>query len=219
MKKPILIYCGGGNERFVKIALDVGFKYGAQLPDTIYGDLYFADQNWKNPKRDLYMRYLEKYSPKMATVLDFEHLDQKKDVLSWAEEASQFVENVLLVPKVSGTIKYLPKYINGKRVILAYSVPTRYGKTDVSIDEFAGWPMHLLGGTPKKQIHLWKNISRIADVVSIDGNYFRYKAVRFCEYWVAPGKWVPDGYKNKIDACYICFEKSCANIMSYWEGV
>lgn len=44
-----LIYCGGGNKRFHEIATRYGFLYGVQLPDTVYGELHFADQNWKKP--------------------------------------------------------------------------------------------------------------------------------------------------------------------------
>ena len=51
-----LIYCGGGNAKFAQIAIDAGFLYGAQLPSTVYHPLHFADQNWKRPDREKYMK-------------------------------------------------------------------------------------------------------------------------------------------------------------------
>ena len=48
---PVLICCIGGNPRWYKITVEEGFKPGAQLPWTIYGPLYFADQDWKKPDR------------------------------------------------------------------------------------------------------------------------------------------------------------------------
>jgi hypothetical protein len=42
-----IIFCAGGNRRFAEIAKNAGFLLGAQLPDTIYFPIQFADQNWK----------------------------------------------------------------------------------------------------------------------------------------------------------------------------
>ena len=74
MASPTLIYCGGGNSRFYDIATAAGFKYGSRLPDTIYGPLYFADQDWKQPNRDKYMAGLAEHKPYMASVLDLERV-------------------------------------------------------------------------------------------------------------------------------------------------
>ena len=217
--KPILIYSGGGNPRFYKIAINTGFEYGAQLPDTLYGQLFFADQNWKNPNRKTYMTCLEKYKPTMATVLDLEKEDQFDEVLNWAEEASQYVDIVQIIPKIRGVIKKIPRKINGKNIILGYSVPTKYGKTDVPLKEFHNWDIHLLGGSPSKQFEVWRELKDKANVFSIDGNYYRMKATRFCEYYGMDYKWHPDGNENIIDAHYIVFKKSCENINMLWENI
>ena len=74
-----LIYCAAGNRRFAEIATSHGFRYGAQLPGTVYTDvapLYFADQDWKEPNRDKYMSALAQHRPHMATVLDWEREEQ-----------------------------------------------------------------------------------------------------------------------------------------------
>src|SRR5258706_14946240 len=88
---PTLIYCADGNRRFAEIAIRHGFTYGAQLPNTIYFDPQFVDQDWQHPDYDAYMACLEKYRPALASVLDFESPDQLAEVLKWATTAAQFV--------------------------------------------------------------------------------------------------------------------------------
>lgn len=88
---PVLIYCADGNRRFAEIAIRNGYMYGAQLPNTVYFDPYFVDQDWRKPNRIRYMIALAQHRPALATVLDWEREDQLPEVLDWAEEASQYV--------------------------------------------------------------------------------------------------------------------------------
>jgi len=221
-----LIYCADGNKDLAQIAIDAGFKYGARLPGTVHHPIYFADQNWKNPDRERYMAELAKHRPAMATVLDWEQPEQLNKVLDWAEEAAQYVEYVLIIPKVLGGIKTLPRRINGTDVILAYSVPTRYGGTFVPVWEFGGWPVHLLGGSPHKQMEM----AHYLNVVSVDGNYHQSMAVRYCQFWVpgtatyASNRWWPtlkeanDGVPwEGENAHHEAFSRSCYNIMEAWK--
>jgi hypothetical protein len=212
-----LIYSGGGNKRFLEIALYHGYKYGAQIPETIYENLFFADQNWKKPNKNAYINGLKRHEPHMATVLDLERENQFDEVMQWAEEISEIVDKVLIIPKVSNLISKIPKLINGKEIILAFSVPTKYGKTNVDILEFSGWRIHLLGGSPHSQLDYYQQFKQIAEVYSADGNYFRKLAVRFCKYWVEPGKWIQDNHQTRNDAHYECFSKSCENIKACWD--
>jgi hypothetical protein len=224
MATPTLIYCGGGNPRFYEIATAAGFKYGAQLPDTIYGPLYFADQDWKKPDRDRYMSALAEHRPHMASVLDLEREDQLSEVLEWAEEAAAFVDVVMIIPKVCGIISRLPSSIAGATIRLGYSVPTKHGGTFVPSWEFRGWPVHLLGGSPHKQ----RELSLYFGTVSVDGNMFQKMAVRFCAFYEANSKkyrrghWPTlceaDGKKWGDDAPYEAFRRSCENIISMWSS-
>jgi len=190
---PDLIYCADGNPRFAQIAIDAGFRYGARLPGTTYHPLYFADQDWKNPDRRTYMAELAAHKPHMATVLDLEREEQLPDVLAWAEEAAQFVEVVVIVPKLFDAIAHLPRAIGGAEVRLGYSVPTRYGGTFVPTWEFAGRPVHLLGGSPHRQMEMCHYL----DVRSVDGNMMNKMAARHCQFWVpgtaryADNRWWP----------------------------
>jgi hypothetical protein len=219
-----LIYCGGGNKRFYEIATEAGFKYGARLPETVYGPLDFADQEWRDPNRAGYMAAVAAHKPNMASVIDWEHDDQLPDVLSWAEEIAQWVQVVMIIPKVIGGIARLPRVIGGKPVRLGYSVPTAYAGTPVPTWEFAGWPVHLLGGSPHAQMAL----AHYMDVRSVDGNMHQKLATSWCMFWVpgtaryASNRWWPtlreaDGERWEGDGPYEAFRRSCDHIAAAWR--
>jgi hypothetical protein len=225
MDTPELIYCADGNPRFAKIAIEAGFRYGARLPaHGLAFPIYFADQDWKHPDRVRYMAALAKHKPYMASVLDWERADQLPEVLGWAEEAAHIVEVVVVVPKVHQGIVLLPARIGGKEVRLGYSVPTAYGGTDLFLSEFVGWPVHLLGGSPKKQIEL----SRYLDVRSVDGNMHHKMACRYgafftvkrlhCRNYPWPTLKEADGQAWGKDVIYEAFRRSCVNIWDAWHG-
>lgn len=222
-----IIYCAGGNPIFADVAITAGFRYGSRLPETVYGDLYFADQDWRTPNRAAYMAALAYHRPKLATVLDFENLSQLTDVLGWSEDAAQFVDEVIIIPKISGGIEKLPKRIGGKPVRLGYSVPTKHGGTSVPVWEFSGWPVHLLGGSPQAQMKL----RHYFDTRSADGNMAQKMATQFCAFF-DPRRSTRRGYwptltdydgtswrdgEPDADAHVEAFRRSCANIMAMWR--
>jgi GNAT superfamily N-acetyltransferase len=213
---PELIYCAARQKVYAGIAIAHGYTYGAQLPHRVYYPPQFADQDWKRPDFNAYMRALEIHCPRMATVLDWEHEDQLPDVLRWAEAAAQFVtETIIIIPKVMGGIDRLPRTIGGREVRLGYSVPTAFGATAIPSWEFAGWPVHLLGGQPHNQ----HDLARYMDVRSADGNYAQFKANRFVETFSALHKWVTlrDVYERiEWDATAAAWELSCINIRAMW---
>lgn len=220
---PELIYCAAGNARFAQIAIDAGFTYGAQMPAKTFFPPEFVDQDWKKPDRDAYMAALATHRPRMATVLDWERDEQLPEVLMWAEEAAQYIETVIIIPKVMNGVSRLPRAIGGADVRLGYSVPTSYGGTELPIWQFTGWPVHLLGGSPQKQMEL----ARYLNVHSVDGNMHMKLASQFCAYWQpgtarhAKNRYWPQlqemgrGRANN-DAPYLAFELSCAAIMKAW---
>jgi len=217
--RPELIFCAAGNRQYTEFAIASGFRYGARLPSRVYYPIWFADQNWRRPDRSGYMRALEAHRPYMATVLDWEQPDQLPEVLDWAEEASQWTDAVLIVPKVIGAIERLPRSINARPLVLAYSVPTRYGASPLPLWELAGWPVHLLGGSPMQQMHVYLHLRPITDVISADGNMLltssRYgvffDASRNC--WATRDPRIPIG----PDLCYRAFERSCQEIVRAWD--
>lgn len=213
---PDLIYCAAGNVRYGQIAIDAGFRYGAQLPRKLHHAPYFVDQDWKKPRRDKYMAALAQWRPYMATVLDLEEPEQLEEVLDWAEEAAQYVSEVVVIPKYSGAVAQLPRVIGGAAVRLGYSVPTRYGGTTVPLWEFYGWPVHLLGGDVKAHLKL----THYLDVRSVDGNIAQKVAHHGMTFdgvrWVTLEKYLGGHYEGK-DMTYTAFEISCRNIVKAWE--
>lgn len=205
-----------------------GFRYGAQLPGTVYGPLHFADQDWRRPNRAAYMAALARHRPAMATVLDWEREEQLGEVLSWAEEAASHVARVLLIPKVIGGIGRLPGRVGGADVVLGYSVPSRYGGTDLPLWEFAGRPVHLLGGSPAQQMQAWAHLAPMAEVVSADGNYAGKLALAACQFYsprpvagASNRRWPTlaeaDGRRWEGNGPCEAFRRSCDSIMAEWR--
>lgn len=236
-----IIYCAGGNPTFYKLADAAGYLYGAQLPDTIYGPLHFADQDWKNPNRAKYMAELSEHQPNLASVLDWEQPEQLDEVLGWAEDAARFVKEVMIIPKVIGGIALLEKVIGPTRKIgnrpirLGYSVPTPFGGTEVPSWEFGTWPVHLLGGSPQEQFRKYYYFN----TVSVDGNMISKMATGstrsgIVSVWQSSrrkykkGHFVPlDEYRwtefrlpaVTEDAPDVAFGYSCENVMAMWKKV
>ena len=218
-----LVYCASGNPRLAEIAIEEGWLYGYRAPGSAAFQPYFMDQDWKSPDREKYMKALEKYRPWMATVLDLEREDQLQEVLDWAEEAAQWTEMVIIIPKVHGVISKLPTSIGGKPIRLGYSVPTRYGGTDVPLSEFANWPhgVHLLGGAPNKQLQIADQI----DVRSVDTNYHAKVAAWGQFFTLEPDSGGRARHWPKFREVGIEFERpmyeafrvSCMNIYHAWN--
>lgn len=246
MAAPDLIYCAGKNKRCDEIAKSYGFGLGARLPDTtIYFPPYFIDQDWQRAKtepgyRDRYIAILAEYKPHIATVLDWETSEQLPEILDWAREAAQYVNVIVIIPKVIGGINCLPRRINEKEVRLGYSVQTGFAGTLVPTREFLGWPVHLLGGSPHKQMSLAEVGKRLVfardterlNVVSVDGNMHLKMATTRGALWYPDKRKYPKGHwptlstvdgsrwgdgSNKADAPYEAFRRSCENIMKAWQ--
>jgi hypothetical protein len=220
---PRLIFCADGNSGHAGVAVAAGWLYGARLPAKGLAPhpLAFADQDWKRPDRAKYMACLARHRPSLATVLDWEHPEQLPEVFSWAEEAAQYVaEAVLVIPKVPGGVPSIPGRIGGKEVWLAYSVPTSYGGSPLGLWEFAGRPVHLLGGSPQKQREIWSYLRGIADVRSLDNNMVKKMATGRCCYWTrhttGHGHWQPIARAVEHNAPDECLKRSLVAIGEAW---
>ena len=165
-KSPEVIYCASSSSSIPYLSKSLGFKSGVQLPDTVYSRLDFADQDWKKPQKERYIKSIKEHRPTKATVLDATSKSRLKEALEWAEEIAPYVEEIIVIPKYSGAIQQVPEFIKGKKVLLGYSVPTTYGSTDVPLKDFGDRPVHLLGGQPHTQMDL----ARKLNVESVDFN-------------------------------------------------
>ena len=214
-----MIYCADGNPKFAAAAVEAGFLYGARLPGTVYQRVYFADQQWKYPDRAAYMRALAKHRPEVATVLDWADEAQWSEVWSWAVEAAQYVRQVVIIPKVPGLVATVPWRVGGADVVLGFSVPTSYGGTTCGLWEFGRRPVHLLGGSPHRQMEL----ARYLNVISTDGNMAHQQA-HHCRFWsptrTLKGHWVQlaeAGDVRHAGANLESFRRSCVHILDAWR--
>jgi len=99
------------------------------------------------------------------------------------------VQRLVLIPKVPGLVRVIPERIGSTEILLGYSVPTRYGGSPIGLWELGRRPVHLLGGSPQRQLEL----SQYLNVVSVDGNMAHLQAHR-CRFWSrkpkSKGHWV-----------------------------
>ena len=215
MEIPNLIYCTHRNKRYSQIAIDNGYLFGARLPSKNHFPLYFADQDFKLPNRERYINAVRKEKPNMATVLDLDNPDKFNEVMDWAEEIAEHVQDIIIIPKCDDVIRKIPYQIYGKRVVLGYSVPTSYGRSAIPIDCFNGREVHLLGGSPMTQMDIFVKASGLK-IISADGNYLSYIS-KFGAYLDRFGR---QRYITKeCDAIYTAFKLSCENTMKLWNGL
>ena len=221
-----IIYSSGGNARFAEIAIDAGMHTGSQLPETVYYKPYFVDQDWKNPNLERYTAECERFQPYLATVLDWTHDVKFSDVMNWCEAIAPHAKELIIIPKVPGTVAQIPAVVCDKPVRLGYSVPTRFAGTTVSIGEFGNRPVHLLGGSPERQMELTSRLN----VVSVDINYTQKLASQQCAYWTPQSPFKSkanyfvtlkesDGGWMERDATYEAFRRSCHNVMQAWRNL
>lgn len=218
-----LVYSSGGNPRFAEIAIDAGMLPGACASDKVYWKPYFMDQDYKNPNLDQYEATISKYKPYMATVIDWQHHVPKVTVWEWCEAIAPHVEELIIIPKIPGTIKDIPDTLFNRPVRLGYSIPSSYGGTPNSLGEFASRPVHLLGGSPEKQLQLAQKLN----VASVDNNYIQQRA-NSGAYWSpkhpykSRNQWFvtlseSDGGWHGENANEEAFRRSCHNVMQAWR--
>lgn len=231
-----VIFCAGNNARFGDAACDAGLLPGTRDCDKITHRPYFMDQNWEAPDFDAYEAVLTKHRPHVATVLDWERRAQLPEVMRWAEMAACYAQVVVIIPKVIGGVAQLPHTINGKPVRIGYSVPTSHagpydqerGGVIVPLSEFQAWDgpggVHLLGGSPQAQIHIYK---QLGNVRSVDGNMILERS-HACQYFAWPpmnkagNRWFPKlaeagGAAYTRDANLEAFRRSCASVLAAWR--
>ena len=133
-------------------------------------------------------------------------ISELDSILREAEELEKYADHVIIVPKDKKLIGNLDKLIPEK-YLLGYSVPTKYGGTEIPPSEFSR-PTHLLGGRPDTQ----RNLAGEINVYSFDCNRFTLDA-SFGDYFVGT-KFVPHpigGYDN-------CITDSIKKINEIWKN-
>jgi hypothetical protein len=178
------------------LAVKLGWLYGFQSSSKPCAGVnhlkahypQFIDNDYFQYNHDIHLAKVKQWKPKYATVRDVMSEAQcdaagiayydLKQILLWADELAEYAENVIVIPKYD-CLDQIPDHF-----ILGYSVPTTHGGTPMDIQMFQGWRVHLLGGSPQKQIAYWQQIPD--SVVSLDNNYI-LKMARFAQFWTTKG--------------------------------
>jgi hypothetical protein len=137
---------------------------------------------------------------------DVECRNDLEKTIDQADELAQYCWKVIIVPKARTFAATLNEIIPA-RFILGYSVPTRYGGTQISPRRFRR-PVHLLGGRPDVQ----RTMAALMPVFSVDCNRFTLDA-RFGDYF--------DGERfrpHPVGGYSRCIRDSIKNINSLWHG-
>lgn len=180
----------------------------------------FIDNNYFNFDWERHLAAIKLHRPKYCTVMDVMTKEQCQEsgvvfhqydqIIEWAEELSQYSENVIVIPKYDCISKIPEKFM------LGYSVPTSHGGTPLPIQAFAGRRVHLLGGSPNKQIQFFERIPE--SVVSLDNNYI----LKIANFGVA---WCPDGKQRSLtelgfgllnNPLYVALAISLGNFAGYF---
>lgn len=207
IKLPLLFYCAdGGRNKFSNIAKQhnyyLGFKSNEANPNN---SVMFIDNDWKQYNHTKHLETVKKYKPLLATIKDLETIEDYEYIKTNIQEFSKYCGRLLIIPKLEVPLDIQENYW------IAFSVPSRYGKTTLPIEYFRSLnkPIHLLGGSPKKQ---YKYASELDNVVSIDGNYMMLSSKYGSICSVNKSE-----YKDTL-GMYNSFEQSLINIKQFYEN-
>jgi hypothetical protein len=128
--------------------------------------------------------------PSITTVRDWDKHTTQSEVLGWAEDAAQWVDVLIVIPKIQKTVHLIPHTIGGKPVVLGYPTGASGGRDRVDRREYEHRPVHLLGGSPQAQLHIRRTSG--LNVISADCNMIGERA-RANQFW----QWGATGYPTK----------------------
>lgn len=163
-----LVFCQGGNTTYMDVATSLGWHTGSRSDDTIHAahrPLHLLDVHWIAVDWPAHLAVAMAERPALAAVPDVLTPSGLPLALAQAAQIAPHCGAILIIPKCR-VIDQIPRAISGTPVVLGYSVPTKYGASPLPLWEYAGWPVHLLGGTPRAQI----TAAGYMHVVSADGN-------------------------------------------------
>ncbi len=199
------------SKKVISIAKEYGWHPGARYTNLrdvksfSFSELGFLDINWKNYSYERHIEVAAETTPRLTIARDVECIFSLDKIIREAEALLQYCRYVAIVPKdilMNGRLNELIP----KEFLLAYSVPTRYGGTKVSIESFDR-PVHLLGGRPDAQRALAEKMK----IFSIDCNRFTLDA-RYGDYF--------DGVRfrrHPVGGYDRCLIDSITNINKIWS--
>lgn len=193
----------------IEVAIKHGWYVGARYTNLrdikSFKNITFIDIDWKNYNFEKHLEVIKKVKPLMTVARDIENISDLESILKEAKILSNYCKYVIIVPKAKELIDQIN--LIPSKYILGYSVPSKYGKTEIPPKYFKNRKVHLLGGRPDVQ----RNLAKIMNVVSVDCNRFTLDA-KYGDYFVGD-KFIPHakgGYVN-------CLNDSILNINKIWE--
>jgi len=170
-----------------------------------FNEIGFIDIDWKNYDFDMHLWSAKKIQPLLTIARDLESAEDLDTTIFQAEKLLKYCREVCIVPK-DRAIEDTMERIVPKKFLFAYSVPTKYGGTEIPAENFKR-PTHLLGGCPDVQRALAKKLN----VFSVDVNRSTLDA-RFGDYF--------DGRRflpHPVGGYARCLEESIVNITDLWR--
>jgi len=209
-----------------KLGFLPGFREDCGYQQSQYQDLDIPvgmlDNDFRNPDLDRYVARFFEHEPQVGVIGDvYDPEDVGKYVAAAREiQASYPDADLVIVPKCRDVIDKIPDAI-----VLGYS----RGHADRLAHEFSeptdwrGRRVHILGGSPPKQLDVIKQLTRPtltddppADIVGLDWNGL-HRGAQFGEFWTAEG-WDDSGR----DADHVTVRKtvrhSLARLKKFWQS-
>jgi hypothetical protein len=149
MRKSAVIKFVAHSRTVLSIALRHGWKPGARytnLRDVRHlSALGFLDIDWQNYSFDRHLDAARSFKPLMTVARDVMDRNELDTILHEASLLAKHSEHVVVVPKDLRLRNTIEKVIPPE-FVLGYSVPTRYGATQIALQSFKGrvhfawWP-------------------------------------------------------------------------------
>lgn len=163
----VLVFGNGKDDFFPRAARASGMAYGVRHCEQARAWPYMLDIDWRNYDWNDYLHKVARWSPVQATVADYEHRDQRKQLYRQIRDLRALgVLRIMVCPKFPGAISHIPTWC-----VTAISIPSSYAGYIPPISEVEGRRVHMLGGSPPNQ-RKWQLILQGAGarVISADMN-------------------------------------------------
>lgn len=208
---PLVLKFVTHSKRVLKIATRLGWLPGARYTNLRdvrnFDQVGFLDIDWRDYNFSRHLKATKATRPHLTVARDLEHIDHLEEVLDQARLLAEFANQVIVVPKDISFRGCLDELIP-ENFLLGFSVPTRYGKTNLAPENFGKREVHLLGGRPDTQ----RGLAKVMNVVSLDCNRFTLDA-SFGDYF--------DGETfrpHPIGGYERCVKDSLKNINLLWNS-
>jgi len=187
-RDTLFIFCAGSNSQHPLICCKAGIAYGCAQNDTVDDWPFMLDVEFVPEKQDWqdFLGKVYRYHPVTAVVTDYAAKEELPRMLSQIDDLRNAGVLRIVVPvKFSGAIDDIPK-----DCIIGISTPTKskkfggYRLPYNDMQKLVGRRVHILGGSPPKQMKILKHVRDIGGIViSVDGNSHQ-KAATFSTCFV-----------------------------------